>query len=554
MNVDPITTEVIRNAYNSIAEDMSAVLNRSAYSPIIYEMHDYGVAIFNEKVQMLGQAPGLPYFTGGLEPAIKAVVQKYGLENLKEGDVFVVNDSFMVGAHLNDTDIISVYCDEGKPAGFGVVRTHWSDIGMADPGMPLGTTEIFQEGIRLPPTRIMSGGEWEKDIVDILCLNSRLPQSLKGDMGAQIAAARIGERRYLELIDRFGLDTIRQATINIFTTTETKFRAFVSSIPDGIYTAEGFNDNDSISEEPVFVKVTVTISGDEITIDTTGSNKQCRGNINSTIATTVTTAKLALALLYPSITPEVNHGSYTNLKVVAEPGSVFHAQEPAACMRPIPTMLMLDLIFKALSPAIPDNVTAGLPGDSWNVHFFGRHPDTGEFYVQGESLDGGWGASSQVDGVSSTTHSVAGDFRNCPTETMESRYPVLIRRLQLGKDSGGAGKFRGGLNVVKEYELLEDAEVDLHFDRAKMPQWGLFGGHDGIAPRVTVYPAGNGEPMEVLKLKKTLMKKGTRIVARTGGGGGFGDPNERHPDAIREDLSNGYISIEVARNIYGVDA
>ena len=216
----------------------------------------------------------------------------------------------------------------GKPAGFGVVRTHWSDIGMADPGMPLGTTEIFQEGIRLPPTRIMSGGEWEKDIVDILCLNSRLPQSLKGDMSAQIAAARIGERRYLQLIERFGLDTVRQATKNIFTTTETKFRAFISDIPDGTYAAEGYNDNDSISDEPVFVKVTVTVSGDEITIDTTGSNKQCKGNINSTIATTVTTAKLALALLYPSITPEVNHGSYTNLKVIAEPVPSFMLRNP----------------------------------------------------------------------------------------------------------------------------------------------------------------------------------------------------------------------------------
>ena len=211
-------------------------------------------------------------------------------------------------------------------------------------------------------------------------------------------------------------------------------------------------------------------------------------------------AKLSLAFLYPSATPEINYGSFTTLKVIAEPGSIFHAQAPAACMRPLPAMLMLDLIFKALAPVLPNNVTAGLPGDSWNIEVFGHHPKTGEFYVHGESMDGGWGASAKVDGVSAVTHSVAGDFRNNPVEVMESRYPIRVNRFHMGVDTGGAGKYRGGLNTIKEYELLADADVQLHFDRTKTPQWGLFGGHEGAIPRVTIYPGGDKLPMEVLKV------------------------------------------------------
>ena len=199
--IDPITTEVIRNAFYAIADDVSAVLNRSAYSPVIYESHDYGISIYNEKVQLLAQAPGTPYFTGGLEAAVEAVVGKYGLDKMKEGDVFVVNDTYTVGAHLNDVDIVSVYAYEGGPVGFGAIRAHWSDVGAATPGHPAGTTEIYQEGIRIPPIRIMQGGEFISDVVDLLVLNSRLPRTLMGDMNAMVAAARMGEKRYLQLIE-----------------------------------------------------------------------------------------------------------------------------------------------------------------------------------------------------------------------------------------------------------------------------------------------------------------------------------------------------------------
>jgi len=550
--LDPITTEVIRNAFYATADDMSAVLNRSSYSPVIYEYHDYGISIYNENVQLLAQAPGTPYFTGGLEAAVQVIVDKFGLDNMEEGDVFIVNDTYMVGAHLNDIDIVSVYVHEGKPVGFGAVRAHWEDVGAATPGHPAGTTEIYQEGMRIPPIRIMARGELVRDIVDLFTLNSRSPKMLIGDMNAMIAAARMGENRYLRLIDRFGLDVIRQATKNIFAATEAKYRKFISSIPDGVYEAEGFNDNDSVSDEPVWARIKVTIAGDEFTVDTRGSDRQHTGNINAGLPSTKAMAKLALAFLYPSPVPEVNHGSFIPVHVIAERGSIFWAQEPAAGMRPVPVMMLLDLIFKALAPAIPNRSVAGLPGDSWNWEVFGRDPDSGEFWMGGESMNGGWGASSGVDGVSAITHSVAGDFRNNPIETQESRVPILVKYFKMGRDTGGAGKWRGGLNTVKEFEVLEDVTFQAHFERTKTPQWGLFGGRSGSIPQVTIYPNGDDAPYDVLKTTGISLAKGSRVVARTSGGGGYGDPLERDPNLVRKDVLDGYVSRETGDDVYGV--
>jgi len=550
--IDPITTEVIRNAFYATADDMSAVLNRSSYSPVIYECHDYGVSLYNEKVQLLAQAPGTPYFTGGLEAAVQAVVDKFGLENMHEGDVFVVNDTYIVGAHLNDVDIVSVYVHDGKPVGFGAIRAHWEDVGAATPGHPAGTTEIYQEGLRIPPIRIMQRGELIRDIVDLFTLNSRSPKTLLGDLKAMVAAARMGEKRYLQLIDRFGLGVIRQATKEIFEATEAKYRAFIASIPDGVYTAEGCNDNDSVTDAPVWARVKVTVAGDQITVDTTGSDRQHAGNINVGLPSTQAMAKLALAFLYPSAVPEVNHGSFTSVSVIAERGSIFWSQEPVAGMRPVPVMMLLDLIFKALAPAIPDRVAAGLPGDSWNWECYGRNPETGEFWLAGESMNGGWGASKGLDGVSAITHSVAGDFRNVPIETQEARCPILVKYLKLGVDTGGPGEWRGGLNTVKEFVALEDLNFQTHFERTVTPQWGLFGGLDGAIPGVTIFPPGGASSYDVLKTSGIALKRGSRVIARTGGGGGYGDPLKRDPALVREDVLNGYVSGEAGRNFYGV--
>jgi len=550
--VNPVTTEVIRNAFNAIAEDMSAALGHSAFSPIIYECHDYGVALFNECGETLGQAPGHPFFIGGLDWGVRSVLERYGEDGIEAGDVFIVNDSYITGGHLNDVDIISPVFSGEELVGFASTRAHWFDIGTAEPGFPVNTYEIYQEGLRLGPTRIVHAGRWIEDVIDILRMNSRSPKALIGDLNAQIAAGKMAQRRYSELIHRFGLEVIRECIDRIFDDSERKFREFIREIPDGIYVSEGCADNDFISEDPVPVKVSVTVCGDSMSIDTTGSSSQKRGNLNCGFANTVSAARLALVFLYPEAVPEVNHGSFRPLDVVAEPRSIFSAEEPAACMHPHPGMLMLDLVIRALSPVLPDYVAAGLPGDSWNVFIMGMDPDTGAFFVSGESQEGGWGANARADGESALIHSAAGDFRNMPVETTESRYPILIRRLALGVDSGGAGASRGGLNVVKEYEVLVDSLLTLHFDRSRTPSWGLFGGHAGSLPNVTVLDGRTSETSEYLKIEQLPIAAGSRVVAETGGGGGYGDPQERNPRLVSADVRDGYVSRQAASEIYGV--
>lgn len=548
---DPITREVIRNAYNAIADDMSAVLARSAYSPIIYEAHDYGIALFDAQARLLGQYAGLPLFTGGLDAGLKEVIKKYGMEELHDGDVFTINDSYMTGGHLNDVDVIGVVATDGVVDGFLCIRAHWADIGTAEPGFPVNSRNIFQEGMRWGPTRIISRGEWIEDVVDILCINSRLPRTLMGDLRAQVAAMRLGAARLKWLTERFGRDVLAQCTSGIFAATERRFRRFISSIPDGVYTAEGCSDDDGVTDDPVVVKVTVSVNGDRLTVDATGSSAQRPGNLNTGFPNTVSAVRLALSLLYPDADPEVNDGSFRAMDVIAEPGSIFHARDPAPCMRPHPVMLLIDLIIKSLSDVIPQHVAAGLPGDSWNIFLLGNDPATGRPFMSGEALDGGWGASARGDGASAVIHSAAGDFRNLPVEILENRVPVRINRLCFGVDSGGPGEFRGGLNVVKEYELLADAAVTLHFDRARTPQWGLLGGGHGAKPGVMVYR--RDEPAEgklVRKIEQLELRAGDRFVAQTGGGGGYGRAQERDLQKVREDLLDGSISAEAADRIY----
>lgn len=541
VRTDPITNEVVRHAYNAIADDVSALLARSAYSPAIYEAHDYGIGIFDRRARLLGQYAGLPLFTGGLDAGLRAIIERYGLDDMHAGDVFTVNDSYITGGHLNDVDVIGVVADGDEVIGFVAIRAHWADVGSAEPGFPVNSRNIFQEGVRWGPTRIVQQGAWLRDIVDLLCLNSRLPHILMGDLKAQIAAIRLGNERLCSLKRRFGQDLLEACATQIFDVTEGKYRAFIASIPDGVYRAEGVSDDDGTTDEPVLSRVSVTIDGDRMIIDTAGSSEQRPGNLNTAYPNTLSAARLALALLFPAGEPDVNDGSFRALEVRAEPGSIYAAHAPAPCMRPHPVMLLIDLIIKALSDVLPEHVAAGLPGDSWNVFLMGTSSD-GKAFMSGEALDGGWGASAQGDGPGAVIHSAAGDFRNMPIEALEYRIPVRVNRMELGPDSGGAGRFRGGQNVVKEYQALTDMAVTLHFDRAKTPQWGLFGGAAGAAPKVTVYGSGNPDGFVVRKVEQLKLLAGERFVAETGGGGGYGLLAERAPEHITADIADRVVS------------
>jgi N-methylhydantoinase B len=539
---DPVTVEVIRNAFNSVAAQMNNNLARSAYTPIIYEMKDCSVGIFDADARLLGQSPGLPIFLGNLEAAIEVTTEHFGGPAVyRRGDVYVVNDSYLTGSHLNDVSVFSPVFHDGDLVGFCATKAHWLDIGAKDPSQAMDATEIYQEGYRLGPTHLYVAGEPATETIDFLTRNSRLPRSIWGDMHAQIAACRTGEQQLHALYERFGADTVRAAADAIFAQSERLDREAVARVRNGVYRAEGVMDSYGPGGEPVPVKVAVTVAGDEITIDLSGSSAQTPGCLNCGLAQTISGARLAFKFLFNPDVP-VTGGTFRNLRVVAEENSIFDAQEPAACQYYYPHLgLMIDLFIRALAPALPEAVVAGQPADPMNIMFTGRNPRTGERFVCGEATAVGWGAHAQGDGTNALINYGGGDLKNFPVEVVESLYPIRIHRYGLWSNSGGAGKHRGGLGVVREYEtLVDDVDLSLWFERTRTPGWGLFGGDEGRATSVLV-DRGDGAT-EILKVNRLPLPRGARVVVRTGGGGGYGDRAERDTDALERDVVDGYVS------------
>ena len=550
-SVDPITTEIIRNAFAAAAEDMRAALCRSAFSPVIYEMKDCSVALFDQEARLLAQAPGLPFFLGALSEVLQVVIDHVGLDNFHDGDVYVVNDPYLTGSHLNDVDILSPVFD-GELLGFVITRAHWLDQGSKDAAYAIDGTEIFQEGLRLGPIKIVDRGDMVNDVVDIIMSNSRLPYSIKGDMNAQISSCRIGERRFRTIAQRFGSEVVRESMADVFLSTESLERQAIAAIPDGIYKAEGVQDNDFQSNDPIPVKVSVKVLGDTMTVDTYGSSEQRPGCTNCGLAQTFSAVRLAYKFL---IRPDlgITGGSFRSLVVKAEDGSIFAAQEPAACLQyGSHTMLLADLIIRALAPVIPEQVTAGLPGDAWNVIIVGPHPTAQGPFMCLESTAGGWGACHTHDGDNGVVHFAAGDFKNLPIETLENKNPVQVNQYSLRTDSGGAGCYRGGLGIVRDYEILaRNADLSLWFERTLTPQWGLFGGKSGTVPLVVLEP-GTDRERELLKVNHMPVTLGLKFSASTGGGGGYGHPWERYVEHVINDVMDDYVSKAAAVRSYGV--
>lgn len=548
--MDPITCEVVRGALTSAAEDMRSALVRSAHSPVIYEAHDCSVGLYNEQAETLGQAPGLPFFTGSLDGTLRQIQRSLGPSAFGPGDVFVINDPYVTGSHLNDVTVISAVVFGGEIVGFAACMAHWEDVGSAAGTLSVMSTEVYEEGLRLGPVRVMQAGEPVSDMIDVLRRNTRYPDAMLGDLSAQIAACRIGERRYVQLIERFGLDRLRSAVATIFDTTELLERQAIASIPDDVYSAEAVGDASPTEPNPLEVKVRVTVSGSELILDTRGSSGLRADCTNTGINQSVSGLRLAYKFL---IRPDigVTGGSFRSLDMRFDVPSCFAATEPAACFGyGSAPALAIDLFIRALAPAIPDRVTAGGPGSSWNVAISGRRPGgTGFGFV--EALAGGWGACAVDDGDSATIHMDAGDFRNTPVEIAESRYPIKVCRYGLLPDSGGPGRTRGGLGVFKEYEaLVGDCRLSAMFGRRTTPSWGLFEGRDGSIPDVVLDIEGKLLSMPVAA--NVALPRGALLRAQTGGGGGYGPPWERPMEMVLNDVLDGYVSERQAFEEYGV--
>ncbi len=550
--MDLVTTEIIRNAFISIAHDMNATLIRSAFTPVIYEGKDCSVALIDADGEVLGQSLGLPLFLGNLEICIKLIAEEHGWDYFKDGDVFYMNDSYMTGTHLNDSTIIMPIFWRGKRVGFAASRAHWLDVGAKDPGTPVDSHEIYQEGMRWGPTRLYENGEPRKDVIDLLRRNSRFGDATVGDMNAQVAAGRTGEKRMQALFDRFGEETILAARDDIFRQTEKLERDAVNALPDGTYNASGFLDDDGLGSDPLPVNVAINISGDSMVVDLAGSAPQATGPVNCGLTQTVAAARVAYKLLIGSeVSP--NGGSFRPLEVTAPEKTIFSAQEPAACGWYFSSLgLLIDLVVKALSPVLPDKAAGAHYGDSMVVTLAGQDPrHDNAFYMMIEPTTGGWGASNGRDGQSSLINNVNGSFKDIPVEVFESKYPLQILRYGIRPDSGGAGQFRGGNGTYRDYLVNADSDLFLWFERSVSTAWGLFEGGAGAAPKVTVERPGE-DPVELLKINGLKVPKGTVIKSRTGGGGGYGPPADRDPAAVRDDIIDGYVTAAHAKATYGV--
>jgi N-methylhydantoinase B len=531
---------------------MNATLVRSAYTPIIYEGRDCAVALLDERADVLGQSVGVPLFLGNLEACVKLTAERFGWDVFQPGDIFHMNDAYMTGTHLNDATIFGPVHWQSRLVGFVATRAHWLDVGAKDPGGPMDSHEIYQEGMRWGPTRIYERGQPRDDIIDVLRRNSRFGYSLVGDMNAQVAACRTGEVRLGAILDRFGYDTFIAARDEVFRQSEQLEREAVAAIQDGDYVAEGALDNDGLGEDPVPVRVRVEVEGDEIHIDLTGSSRQARGPVNCGLAQTISACRMAFKLLVAPNRP-VDGGTFRTLRVTAPEGSIFAAQEPAACHWYFtPLGLLIDLVIEALAEALPDAVAGAHYGDSMVIYVAGRDPRRGDIpFLSVEPTPGGWGAYSSGDGQDGLINVVNGAFKDIPIEIYESKYPVTLREYGFRTDTGGPGRHRGGCGVRRAYYLEAPAAVSLWFERSRTPAWGLFGGHAGTGPDVVINP-GRDTERHLLKANSKPLQTGDVVELRTGGGGGYGHPYERDQQKVRRDVEDGYVTRHAALRDYGV--
>jgi len=555
MKVDPITVEVVRNAVNAYADEMATALCKSAYNMMIYEVRDFCCGLVDNEGRMISQNQGgLPIFLADLGVAVKDGIERYGLDGFAPGDVVIMNHGQVCGQHLNNVVIYAPCFYGGKVVAFAASRAHWVDIG----GMRVGfgsveTTEIYQEGIQFRSLKIYEGGKRNDTLWQIINDNVRFPEAALGDLRAQIACCQLGLRRYGELLRRYGLDTVEACIHAVWDATEQEARAFIGRIPDGVYEAESFLDNDGRTLDVTLrIKVRVTIAGERMIVDFSQMNDQTAGPINSGHSGGVAAARIAFKCLTQPYAP-VNEGGFRPLELILPPGKILNARSPAALgLWSIALPTVIDTILKALAPVLPEQIPAAHKGDMGGCSIGGYKPDGRRFLLM-NIFGGGWGGRPHEDGESASVSICQGDVRSAPIELQEIQYPFLIERFALRTDSGGAGRHRGGLGVDLTYRALQPCVANVNCERTKDPPWGLNGGKPGAVNDATLVGA-DGAERKLKKATGVTMQAGDRLIFSTAGGGGWGDPRTRDRNAVAADVKAGYVSPEAARRDYGFDA
>jgi N-methylhydantoinase B len=549
---DPVTVAVLRHALVAAADEMMTNVKHAAYSPSIHQIQDVCVGLVDADASILACAPGLPMFLADMGEVVRDGLGLIGRGRFRPGDVYISNDPFSIGTHLNNVATYSPIFAGDELIAFAVARGHMVDMGGAVPGSRSSRlTEIFQEGLRIRQLRFYSAGEPVEEIHRLIADNTRMPDAVLGDLRAQVAACRTGERRVAVLLAKYGVATFRDACAAMFDQGARLARSAVREIADGVYRAEAFLDDDGmVLDEPVPIRVTVTVQGDTMTIDFSDFARQRPGSINTGANGAVSIARNAFKCLTTPHEP-VNEGHFHPLRVVAPSGTVVSANPPAACgWWSRTTSTTVDAILAALSPALPGAIPAGHFGDI-PMCLINGYDLQGRRFVFFEPVPGGHGGRPHEDGVSATVCFHEGDTPDVPVEVQEQSLPILVEESALDLDSAGAGRYRGGLGYRRVFRLLsESASMQINVDRHRCLPWGLFGGRPGKPNRAYIQAEAGGEWELVLKRDGIQLGPGARVLLIGGGGGGWGDPNLRDPAAVAADLANGYVSPEGVRRDY----
>lgn len=553
--VDPATLEVINQRLDAIADEMQMVLCRSAFSSIVKEALDASAALFTPSGDTLAQAEALPGHLGMLIPSVRRILRSFPAEQMKSGDIYCFNDPYEGGTHLPDITVVAPVFHEGRVVALSTTMAHHQDVGGSAPGStPPNVTEIFAEGLRLPPIRLYRAGELCEDVWEILRCNSRVPDVLLGDLRAQIASGNVGIRRMEELFGEYPADLLLDIFSELMDYAERLTRAALQSVPDGDYHFFDYLDHDGVElNRPLRIEATVSVRGDEITVDFAGTTAQARGPVNSVEASTMSAVYYAIRALVGPNCPN-NQGCYRPITIKAEPGTLLNPLPPAPVgVRAYTVKRIVDTLFGALAKALPNRIPAASHGQTCIMYIGGRRPETGEVFVSfvGVPFAGGMGARPGKDGIDV----IETDVNNCmnfPIEACELEYPIRFDRCHLWADSGGAGTYRGGLGYAATCRWLGDrATLSHRRDRHDFAPWGLSGGHAAPLCRTEIVRADGS--VEVLPSKiLTHLSNGDLMHVYTTGGGGWGDPLDRDPDLVREDVADGRVSPEAAHGVYGV--
>jgi len=552
---DPFAVEIILDGLYAAAREMFVTLGRTAKSPIIYEVLDYACGIYSPDGKLIAQDNGVTGFLGTLYFSVREVREKHG-SDLRPGDLFVSNDPWTGGgSHLSDVNLVYPIFHGPRLLGFGVNKAHWTEIGGRDPGSwSATTTEVYQEGLQFPCIHLYREGRIDEALVDLIRENVRTPDDTLGDMYAQAASLRVGGKRMVELAEKFGDDVVLEAMeLHVERGREAARRA-MERLPRGVLKAHDLIENNALGE-PIPVSLTLTVTDDAFTVDVTGNPPPSAGSINGTAIGVAAQARTVFKIVSDPHAP-VNEGDFLPVRVVAPEGTIFTAPRPAAVsVHWEYKSILADMIFRLLAPHIPDRLVAGHQLSTCSSIVAGKGED-GEWWLLVEPQLGGWGAAIDADGQQGQHPVGNGETYNVPVEVLETRYPIRVERYGLHtEEAAGAGRQRGGLGVVKTYRILnpEGASLTATFGRHHRPPWGTEGGEDGSPNRVEIVPKGAQKPSFVgSTLSRHPLAEGDLIRFITATGGGWGDPLERDPERVADDVADGYITREVAESSYGV--